>query len=266
LDQYDAVYKDLPKKHHTLKKNKNCKFYNAKRFPCEGPAFCCRKGKVNIYIPELPAQLHQLFVSQADKDAKYFPKHIRYFNSYFSFTSFGVSIDHHLASARGNGVYYFKAHGQIYQRLDKLVAGGRGPRHMQLYFYDTDEIIANRVKRSPKLDTTLIRMILEIVQDNLYVLVFRSLGSVSNIAEYSIELNISISIDQRRYKAPRMNQVAAIWVDGNDPQQRRFSRSIIIYGSEDRPHYDRVYHGCYDPLVYPLFFPDGETGWEEKKI
>jgi hypothetical protein len=205
-------------------------------------------------------------VSQADKDAKYFPKHIRYFNSYFSFTSFGVSIDHHLASARGNGVYYFKAHGQIYQRLDKLVAGGRGPRHMQLYFYDTDEIIANRVKRSPKLDTTLIRMILEIVQDNLYVLVFRSLGSVSNIAEYSIELNISISIDQRRYKAPRMNQVAAIWVDGNDPQQRRFSRSIIIYGSEDRPHYDRVYHGCYDPLVYPLFFPDGETGWEEKKI
>ncbi|PUZ51593.1 hypothetical protein GQ55_6G200500 [Panicum hallii var. hallii] len=56
-DQYDAVYKDLPKKHHTVKKAKNYEFCNAKKFPCEGPAFCCRKEKVNIYIPELPAGL-----------------------------------------------------------------------------------------------------------------------------------------------------------------------------------------------------------------
>jgi len=64
------------------------------------------------------------------------------------------------------------------------------------------------------------------------VLLFRNLDSLSNIAEYNIELNTSISVDQRRYIAPRMDQIAAIWVDGNDPQQR-FSRSIIIYGSED---------------------------------
>ena len=77
---------------------------------------------------------------------KYFRKHIRYFNSHFSFTSFGVSIDHNLASARGTGVYCFKAHSQIYHRLDQLIPGGRGPRHMQLYFYDTNETIAHRVK------------------------------------------------------------------------------------------------------------------------
>ena len=62
-----------------------------------------------------------------------------------------------------------------------------------------------------------------------------------------------------------MDQVAAIWMDGNDPQQR-FSYSIIIYGSEDRPHYIRAYHGYYDPLAYPLLSPSGETGWEDKKI
>jgi hypothetical protein len=98
-DQYDAVYKDLPKKQQTLKKAKNCEFCNAKRFPGEGPAFCCRKGNVNIYILELPARLRRLFASQTEKDTKYFWKHIRYFNLHFSFTSFGVSIDHHLASA-----------------------------------------------------------------------------------------------------------------------------------------------------------------------
>jgi len=49
------------------------------------------------------------------------------------------------------------------------------------------------------------------------VLLFRNLDSLSNIAEYNIELNTSISVDQRRYIAPRMDQITAIWVDGNDP-------------------------------------------------
>jgi hypothetical protein len=55
------------------------------------------------------------------------------------------------------------------------------------------------------------RLILGIVQDNPYVLLFKSLGSVSNIAEYNIELNTRISVDQRRYNALGMDQVAAIW-------------------------------------------------------
>jgi len=62
-----------------------------------------------------------------------------------------------------------------------------------------------------------------------------------------------------------MEQVAAIWFDENDPQQR-FERSIVIYGKENQPHYIRSYHGCYDPLAYPMFNPNGETGWEDKKI
>ena len=97
-------------------------------------------------------------------------------------------------------MYYFKAHGQIYHRLDQPVPGGRWPRHMELYFYDTNETIAHRVKRSPNLDTSMIRLILGILQDNPYVLQFKNLGSVSNIAKYNIELNTSISVvDQRRY-------------------------------------------------------------------
>ena len=63
-------------------------------------------------LPSAAAELRRLFASQTDSDAKYFWKHIRYFNSHFSFTSFGVSIDHNLASARGTDVYCFKAHGQ----------------------------------------------------------------------------------------------------------------------------------------------------------
>jgi hypothetical protein len=264
-DPYDFVYRGLPENHLVLKKVPNCEFCRAKRFPGEGPAFCCRKGRINIFIPEVPDELRHLFTSQTDSNAKYFRKHIRYFNSHFSFTSFGVSVDRQLATAKGTGVYTFKAQGQIYHKLDPLMPGGKGPRHMQLYFYDTDNSIPHRIKRSPHLDAELIRKILKILQNNPYVQTFRSLGTLQNLQDYTIALNTKISVDQRRYNAPTVGQVAAIWMDGNDPQHR-FDRSIIIYGHEDRPHYIRAYHGCYDPLAYPLYNPNGETGWEDKMI
>ncbi|CAD6218279.1 unnamed protein product [Miscanthus lutarioriparius] len=83
-----------------------------------------------------------------------------------------------------------------------------------------DETMCHRIKRSPHLDTHVIRSILNIMRDNPYVQVFKSLGTLSNLDSYSIALNTSISVDQRRYNAPTMEQVAAIWFDGNDPQQR----------------------------------------------
>lgn len=36
---------------------------------------------------------------------------------------------------------------------------------------------------------------------------------------------------------------------------------MIIYATGDRPTCIKAYHGCYDPLAYPLFFPRGQTGW-----
>ncbi|XP_066341099.1 uncharacterized protein [Miscanthus floridulus] len=197
-DRYDFVYNNLPKDHFVLRKVPNCAFCHAKRFPGEGPAFCCRKGLVNIFIPEVPDELQQLFTNQTDADAKYFRNHIR-------------------------------------------------------------------IKRSPHLDAQLIIKILNILENNPYVQTFRSLGTLPNLQAYTIALNTKISVDQRRFNAPTMGQVAAIWMDGNDPQHR-FERSIIIYGHENHPHYIRAYHGCYDPLAYPLFYPNGETGWEDKMI
>jgi len=159
------------------------------RFEGEGPAFCSRTGRVNIFIPEVPDELHRLFTSQTDWDAKYFRRNICYFNSHFSFTSMGVSIDRSLATTKCTGIYIFKAHGQIYHKLDQLVPGVRGPRHMQLYFYDIDETMHHRIKRSPHLDAHVIRTILDIMQENPYVQVFKSVGTLTNLDCYTIALN-----------------------------------------------------------------------------
>ena len=89
---------------------------------------------------------------------------------------------------------------------------------MQLYFYDTDETVKHRLERSPHLDEGLIRKILGIMDSNPYVRAFRSLGNVPNLDEYKIELNTDIDVDQRRYNAPTVSQVAAIWEEGCDLQ------------------------------------------------
>ncbi|XP_062208911.1 uncharacterized protein LOC133910581 [Phragmites australis] len=264
-DPYDRIYQNLPKKHHVLREAKNCPYCGAKRFQYEGLAFCCRKGKVKIFIPDVPDELRRLYTSLDDDDAKYFRQHIRYFNSHFSFTSLGVTLDRRVSTAAGTGIYTFRAHGQLYHRLDQLVPGGKGPRHLQLYFYDTDETMEHRAKRSPGLDINLIRKIRRILEHNPYVQTFQNVGSAPNLHDYRIELNTDIALDQRRYNAPTASQVAAIWMEGNDPQ-KCFDRSVIVYGKADKPRYIRAYHGCYDPLAYPLFFPGGETGWQRKML
>ena len=152
-----------------------------------------------------------------------------------------------------------------FHRLDQLRPGKDGPRHMQLYFYDMDETLSHRSKRSPHLDSRLIRTILRILKNNPYVRVFRNVGQMQNLNELKIELNTRISVDQRRYNAPAMDQVASIWQDGSD-ERNKFKRSIMIYRNSGRPEFIRAYHGCYDPLAYPILYPGGETGLEDKSI
>jgi hypothetical protein len=100
----------------------------------------------------------------------------------------GVSIDHSFATAKGT-------HGQIYHRLDQLMPGVKGPRYMQLYFYDTDKTMHHRMKRSPHLDANVIRTILNIMQLNQYVQAFKNFGTLTNLDCYAIVLNTSVFVD-----------------------------------------------------------------------
>lgn len=172
---------------------------------------------MGVFTPEVSDELKRLFTSQADEDAKYFRQNIRYFNSHFSFTTLGVTLDRRVSTAAGTGVYTFRACAQLYHALDDLMSGDNGPRHLQLYIYDTDENLFHGVKRSPNLRLDLIQKILTILEHNPYAQVFKSIGAVSNLDEYRISLNTDINLDQRRYNTPTTLQVAAIWVEGTDP-------------------------------------------------
>jgi hypothetical protein len=93
----------------------------------------------------------------------------------------------------------------------------------------------------PILDEGLIRTVLQILEDNPYIRAFRSLGDVSNLDEYKIELNTDIGVHQRRYNAPTVLQVAAIWEEGTDAK-KKFQMSIMVCGISGQEKYIQAYH------------------------
>ncbi|PWZ43652.1 putative ubiquitin-like-specific protease 1B [Zea mays] len=59
---------------------------------------------------------------------------------------------------------------------------------------------------------------------------------------------------------PLTSEVAAVWIEGSE-RRGQFSKSVMLHGKDRSSHGIRSYHGCYDALSYPLFFPRGELGW-----
>lgn len=108
-------------------------------------AMCCMKGKVQL--PELkqaPPQLMDL-LHQDDRKSKHFQDNIRSYNMMFSFTSLGGKIETSINS--GSGPYTFLLHGQNYHLLGSLLPEeGSRPKFSQLYIYDTENEVENRLR------------------------------------------------------------------------------------------------------------------------
>jgi hypothetical protein len=73
-------------------------------------------------------------------------------------------------------------------------------------------------------------------------------------------MNLDRRLDQRTYNVPTTSEVVAVWIEGSKCQGQ-FEQSVVLQGKDRSIHSIRSYHGCYDALSYPLFFPKGELGW-----
>ncbi|KAL6592973.1 hypothetical protein ACP70R_049269 [Stipagrostis hirtigluma subsp. patula] len=221
-DPYDKVYSNIPAETHSLKPVVNCKHCNAKRFEYEPAGFCCRSGKVHLSTPDTPPELMRLW-SSADSDAKHFRENIRFFNGHFSFTSLYAKLDNATTDVRNSGIYTFRAHGQIYHNIRSFARDGTEPNHLELYFYDDDPNLEQRMRSCRREQYDKDREV--------------------------IEMLVGI-----------LREVAAVWVEGSE-FQGQFRNSVMLQGRNREIHGIRSYSGCYDPLSYPLFFPRGELGW-----
>jgi hypothetical protein len=86
------------------------------------------------------------------------------------------------------------------------------------------------------------------------------LGQAEDLEDYHVTLNLDQKLDQRTYNAPLASEVAAVWIEGSE-LLGQCQNSVVLHGKDRSRHGIRSYHGCYDALSYPLFFPKGELGW-----
>ncbi|WMV15707.1 hypothetical protein MTR67_009092 [Solanum verrucosum] len=102
-----------------LKEVSNCRFFKAKKFEYEPPAFCCSNGSVQLTSHEIPIELKNLYLKNTEL-SKHFRIYIRTYNNIFAFTSLGVTYDKELAK-RNNGIYTFRVQGQMYHFINDLI-------------------------------------------------------------------------------------------------------------------------------------------------
>lgn len=152
-----------------------CIYCDAKRFEHEPPTFYCASGNIKLANVEAPKELHEMFVANAD-DVIEFRKNIRAYNSIFTFTSFGVNLDKEITSSRKE-VYTFRAQGQIYHDLPSLVPRDNNPCYFQLYFFDTENELTNRISKVKDgiLSDKVARKIKQIMKASPYAQIFRQL-------------------------------------------------------------------------------------------
>ncbi|XP_031127552.1 uncharacterized protein LOC116029646 [Ipomoea triloba] len=208
----------------------------------------------------MPLVLKNLY-TRVDDASKNFRTFVRTYNNTFAFTSLGIHQYDKDLCKRNKGIYTFKVQGQMYHFINNLLPYGCPPRNLQLYFYDTDHKIKNRVESVARLEENIVRALMEVMSCNPYANFFRSLKDVVHSDDFSILLNSSPSLDQRLYNSPTASQVAAVWIEDYDGVED--NRNIRVYAHCGRSQNIQYYYGCYDPLQYPLLFPFGDVGWHE---
>ncbi|KAK4397189.1 hypothetical protein Sango_1555500 [Sesamum angolense] len=191
--------------------------------------------------------------------AFHFKANSRTYNNVFAFTSFGVTYDKELCRNDKN-VYTVRVQGLVYHFLNDLIPKEGKGTNLQLYFHDVENEVNNRLAVSDKLKEELVLMIMKLLEVNPYSLFFHSLREIPELHDCRIVLRPNLRLDQRIYNIPIVDQVVAIWTDSDEYDMSQ-SRDIRVYPKSGRSQKIEYYYGCYDPLQYPLLFPQGEPGW-----
>ncbi|XP_054092114.1 uncharacterized protein LOC128924166 [Zeugodacus cucurbitae] len=252
-----------------------CVHCKAKHFRSEkvrnGFTTCCHGGKVKLQELRIPEFLKAVLENDLSSWRGHYLENIRQLNSSFAFASFEVKI----AEPTGRGPYCFRIHGSIYHRVGPLHADHPSESsYAQLFILDTDQATDIRAQHNSNCDRYLLREIHEMLSNiNPLANEYKHMAQVEREEEQRareenrnarrISMLLFNSAD-RRYNLPNCSEIAAVFTteDGEPPGNRNlriFSRKSDMQNLL----FVSTLHRLCDPLVYPLLFPYGESGYDE---
>jgi hypothetical protein len=232
---------------------------------------CCKNGIIKIpKYKEPPTFLQNLLQNKDHPVSKHFFEKIRQYNSMFSFTSMGANIVREIN--KGDGPYVFKINGQIHHRIGSLIpSDDNEPQYAELYIFDTQNEIRNRIKALHKqepseveIDPQIVKQLKDMLdENNPLVKTFRYARDM--LDKYKdIELSIRIvganKGDPVQYEMPHTDELALLIV--GDFTLEKCQRDIIVSTKQKELHRITIFHPAYMALQYPLLFPYGERGFQ----
>ncbi|KAL5193130.1 Replication protein A DNA-binding subunit A [Glycine soja] len=200
-------------------------------------ALYCGDGKIQLPVLEdVPQPLRQLLFDSNDSQAKNFQQNIRSYNVMFAFTSPGLQLDTRYNTVRGPPT--FRVHGQGHHLIGSLLPlANKSPKFAQLYIYDTDNEVNNRLLQNP------------MARDKLQSLI---------VSDLKLKLIYDRQSDGRLYNLPNTAEVVALIVGDEHTGNHR---DIIIEKQTGLLKRINELHPAYLPLQYPLLYPRGEDGY-----
>ncbi|AQK57157.1 putative replication protein [Zea mays] len=231
---------------------------------------CCRGGKIVLEPYKCPPPpLSDLLRFDGDNRAKRFLRQIRSYNSLFAFTSLGVVVDRSINN--GTAPYVFKINGVVHHRIGSLLPShGLRPQFAQLYIYDTEHEVQNRLGMfeneadvHDRPDPEVARLLLNMLDEhNSLVAAFRfakeRLDEAGN-QKVTLRLLGCNTRHDAQYNLPANGEVAAIIVGDCSPSQ--FKYDVLVHAREGGLKHVSCLHPSYLALQYPLLFPYGDRGY-----
>ncbi|OIT29002.1 hypothetical protein A4A49_62163, partial [Nicotiana attenuata] len=152
--------------------------------------------------------------------SNHFRDNIRY-NSMFSFTSMGGKVDASVNQTKGPRT--FKLSGQNYHQIGSLLPPeGSTPKFAQLYIYDTENEVQNRIhalgrgERINQLHAEIVQDLKQILDEqNVLTKSFRMVRDKfqeDTHSNFRLRLIEKRNYDGRRYNLPTISEVAALVV------------------------------------------------------
>ena len=225
---------------------------------------CCCQGKITIPPLQQPPELLKKLFTDNTVQSKYFRQNIRALNSSLAFSSLGVNED----ILKSRGPYTFRISGSVYHRIGNLFPeNGKAPKFAQIYIYDTDNELENRIIWNNDLDKNILKDLQKMMHEcNPFVHEFKHAADVMKTNDnVRLILTSDTTKDSRRYNLPTSSEISVIIPGSNAKEPSK--RDIVLYSrSTHHPEGHNIIHinethTNYDSLHYVLLFPYGEDGW-----
>lgn len=97
----------------------------------------------------------------------------------------------------------------------------RHPSYLQLYFFDSEHELENRLYDSRILNPSIIARLMDIFHVNPYSTFFQTLGNLPNLENHKIHIRLDVGLDQGVYNTPSVSQVAVLWIENENSESLR---------------------------------------------